>query len=322
MRARVFLCSAAVAIVCVYLAPPPAFAQAQAAKTSGNASTYAPPKTPDGQPDISGFYNGGAGVSETNSFEGFGDVAPYDRVWGADTPTAQAAIKEQAAREASGQRAAPAPPGPPPGQAQQKRISTPDNRIPYQAWARAKKTEYIGGQVGNPKGIEKIEYIDPVMRCLPAGIPRAAHSVYAYNGLQFLQPPGYVVILTEWNHLYRIIPMDNRPHVSKNIKLWMGDSRGHWEGNTLVVDWTNSNGRTWMNQGGSFHSDAIHITERFTLTGPNSMSYEARIEDPNVYTEPWTFTSSFERALEPGYELYEYACTEGNRAVDNALIKR
>ncbi len=315
MRRRIFVHSAAVAISVVCLAPSPAFAQVGAA----SASAYTPPRTPDGQPDISGFYNGGGGVSETNSFEGFQDVAPYDRVWGADNPAAQAVIKDQALQEATGKGPAQAPPSGPP--AQPKRIDTSDGRIPYQAWARAKKTEYIGGQVGNPKGIEKIEYMDPVLRCLPAGVPRASHSVYAYNGLQFIQPPGYVVLLTEWNHLYRIIPIDGRPHVSKNIKLWMGDSRGHWEGNTLVVDWTNSNGKTWMNQGGSFHSDAIHIVERFTLTGPTTMSYEATIEDSSVYTQPWKFTSSFERAEAPGYELYEYACAEGNRAVENSLIK-
>ena len=230
--------------------------------------------------------------------------------------TAQAAIKEQAAREASGQRVAPAPPGPPPGQAQQKRISTPDNRIPYQAWARAKKTEYIGGQVGNPKGIEKMEYIDPVMRCLPAGIPRAAHSVYAYNGLHFLQPPGYVVILTEWNHLYRIIPIDNRPHVSKNIKLWMGDSRAHWEDRTLVIDVTNHNEQTWFDQVGAFHSSNLRVTERWKFVGPERIDYTATIEDPQVFTKPWVIGMNYARNRDKTYEQMESAVWEGNKAVE------
>ncbi len=146
-------------------------------------------------------------------------------------------------------------------------------------------------------------------------------GVYAYNGVQFLQPPGHVVILTEWNHQARIIPLDGRPHLSKNIKLWTGDSRGRWEGNTLVVDWTNSNGRTWMDQTGSFHSDAIHVVERFTIVDKNTMRYEASIEDAKVYTRPWKFYASFDRTEQADYELYEYACAEGNRSVENSLIK-
>ncbi len=291
------------------------------------SSTYTPPRLPDGQPDIQGYYGAEGSFGEPNAFLGIGGSVPaYDRVWSADSATRKAEIDEQAKKEAAlGKPEPPRPQGQPgaqqgggqPGQ----RLDTPDGRIPYTEAARVKKLELIKETVGNPKGIRHIDFVDTVMRCLPAGVPRASQGVYNYNGLQILQPPGHVVILTEWNHIYRIIPIDGRPHVSKNIKMWMGDSRGHWEGNTLVVDWTNSNGRTWMDQAGSYHTDAIHIVERYTITDGKTLKYEATIEDPNVYTHPFKFFMTLENKDEPGYELYEYACTEGNLALEHALIK-
>ncbi len=286
------------------------------------ASTYNGPRTPDGQPDIQGYYGADGNFGEPNAFLGIGGSVPaYDRVWSADSADRKAEIEEQAKKEATGGKPAPPPQqgGGPAGQV--RRLDTADARIPYTEAARVKKLELIKETVGNPKGIRHIDFVDTVMRCLPAGVPRASQGVYNYNGLQILQPPGHVVILTEWNHIYRIIPIDGRPHVSKNIKMWMGDSRGRWEGNTLVVDWTNSNGRTWMDQAGSFHSDAIHIVERYTIADDKTLKYEATIEDPNVYTKPFKFFMTLENKNEPGYELYEYACTEGNLALEHALIK-
>src|SRR5260370_41420913 len=98
----------------------------------------------------------------------------------------------------------------------------------------------------------------------------------------------------------------------------MGDSRGHWEGNTLVVDVTNFNDKTWLDMSGTFHSDALHVAERFTIVDPNTLNYEATIEDPKVFTKPWTLTIVRKRA-EQGYELFEYACQEGNHALESML---
>jgi hypothetical protein len=298
---------------------------AASASSIGSSSTYTPKRLPDGQPDIQGYYGSETGFGEPDAFQGIGGSVPaYDRVWSADNATSKAAITEQAKVEKeTGKPLPPRPQGVPGaggGQAD-KRLDTPDGKIPYTVEARAKKLELIKETVGNPKGIRHIDFVDTVMRCLPAGVPRATHGVYGYNGLQILQPAGHVVILTEWNHIYRIIPLDGRPHVSKNIKMWMGDSRGRWEGNTLVVDWTNSNGRTWMDQAGSFHTDAIHIVERYTIVDAHTINVEQTIEDPNVYTKPFKFRFTLTNKNEPGYELFEYACTEGNYALEHALIK-
>jgi hypothetical protein len=103
------------------------------------------------------------------------------------------------------------------------------------------------------------------------------------------------------------------------VRLWQGDSRGRWEGNTLVVDVTNSNGLTWLDNAGNFFSNALHVVERFTLVDPNTIHYEARIEDPKVYTRPWTIAFALTRNTEPGFELLEVACHEGNYSLENSL---
>ncbi len=312
------------AAVLALLGVGPAFGQEGSAEPK--TPTYSPARTPDGQPDIQGYYYGsGTGLIEPVGFYGYGEsstgvnTGAYDGVWGADRPS------QAAARTATPGAPATPPAAAAPGAAGQQRrpsrTDSADGSIPYQPWAREKKIEYIKGSVGDPRGAASLDMMDPVMRCLAAGVPRMTTGVYAYNGVQILQPAGYVVILAEWNHLYRIIPLDGRPHLNSKVKLWMGDSRGHWEGNTLVVDWTNSNGRTWLDQTGSFHSDAIHVIERFTIVDKDSMKYEATVEDPGIFSRPWKYLGSFNRAEQADYELFEYACTEGNRAVENALAK-
>ncbi len=132
------------------------------------------------------------------------------------------------------------------------------------------------------------------------------------NDFQIFQAPGYVVILNEMIHDARTIPLDGRPHVSQDIREWMGDSRGHWEGNTLVVDTTNLIGEY------SFRgSDAnLHVTERFTRVSPELIEYEFTIDDPTAFTRSWTARIPLNKASGP---VYEYACHEGNYAMTDIL---
>jgi hypothetical protein len=132
------------------------------------------------------------------------------------------------------------------------------------------------------------------------------------NDTQFVQGSGYVMILSEMIHDTRMIPLDGRPHVSAAIREWMGDSRGHWEGNTLVVDTTNFTSEY------SFRgSDAnLHLTERFTRVSPEVMQYEFTVDDPTAFTKPWTARISFNKTNE---RVYEYACHEGNYALTDIL---
>jgi hypothetical protein len=248
-------------------------AQAPTAK----AKTWDPPRLPDGQPDMQGFW-------------GERSVTSYDLEAGFDER--HLAI--------TGQR-----------QIQKSSIVDPaDGTIPYQPWAAAKKKE-IQENHTNPKA----EHLDPQARCFLGGVPRLMYQ----GDYQILQPPGYVVILHEFTHAYRSIPLDGRPPVGGNIQLWMGDSRGRWEGNTLVVDVTNFNDKNWFDVVGSFHSDALHVVERLTFVDADTIHYEATIEDPKVFTRPWKMAFPILRIKEKGHELLEDACYEGNRAVQQIL---
>ena len=206
------------------------------------------------------------------------------------------------------------------------RVTTPmvvdpaDGRIPFQPWAAEQRGEIMARQ-------DQLEHLDPRVKCLPSALPRA-HLPVGYNTYQIEQIPGYVVMLYEWNHLYRYIPLDGRPHVNADIRLGMGDSRGHWEGNTLVVDVTNFTENTWVVGHGAppegapasalstghgvFHSDALHVVERVTLTDADTIHYEVTIEDKEVFTQPWTIAFDALTRAPEDHMLFEYACHEGN----------
>jgi hypothetical protein len=158
------------------------------------------------------------------------------------------------------------------------------------------------------------------IRCITRGVPGSIFPVIYGNGQQIVQGEGFVTILQEMVHEARVIPMDGRPHASPNVRSYMGDPRGRWEGNTLVVETTNFLGnRTGIvgNGGGTPTSDAMKLTERFTRTGPNEMKYEITIDDPKTWVR--TFTVSFPLTQEPGYQNFEYACHEGNFAMFDSL---
>lgn len=273
-----------------------------AAKTANpSPERYSPPRTSDGQPDFQGLWGGGSLTIEPG-YDGNLGTGYYQQFF----PTGANITQSGAA----------APPPPPdarecyPGCAT-PRVQTdmPDGTIPYVPAARAKK-EANFKMIYNPSGAQRLEDTDPVSRCLPSGVPRA--SYIGVGGYQILQVPGYVVFLGEWNHLYRVIPLDKRPHIGANIRLWMGDARGRWEGNTLVVETTNSNGRTWLDHMGSIHSDNLRVTERYTMTTPNRISFELTLDDPKVFSRPWKLNGALDRTTEKNFELLEYACHEGN----------
>jgi hypothetical protein len=177
-------------------------------------------------------------------------------------------------------------------------VDPPDGKIPYQPWARQKQIDLATNHM--------IEESDA--HCLLGGFP---HAMFTPFGVRFLQPPNQVVMVWEFMHAYRVIPLDGRPHLDPNTKLFMGDSRGHWEGDTLVIDVTNQLARPWIDQAADFHSDAIHVVERLTPVDSNNIAYEATIEDPKVYTKPWKMVYFFSKVLDPKFEHLEFACIEG-----------
>ena len=132
------------------------------------------------------------------------------------------------------------------------------------------------------------------------------------NDYEIVQTPGYVMILIEMIHDVRIIPLDGRPHLSKDVRLWLGDSRGHWEGDTLVVDTTNFSDQTHYR--GSDQN--LHLVERFTRISPGTILYQYTVDDPTAFTRPWTAEVPMQATAGP---LYEFACHEGNRAMENML---
>jgi hypothetical protein len=156
-------------------------------------------------------------------------------------------------------------------------------------------------------------------RCITRGIAGSVLPVIYNNGNVIVQAPGYVAFVNEMIHEARIIPLDGRAHVEAGIKLWMGDSRGRFEGDTLVVETTNLTDRTGigLNGGGGRHSDALKVTERFTRIDEATIAYSMTIDDPKTWTQPWTMQFPLER--DDAYGMYEYACHEGNYAMFNIL---
>jgi hypothetical protein len=134
-----------------------------------------------------------------------------------------------------------------------------------------------------------------------------------YNdNYQIFQGPGYVAVVVEMIHDVRVIPTDGRPHLPDSVRLWRGDSRGHWEGNTLVVETTNFNGKAHFRGA----TEKMHLIERFTRTAADTLTYEFTVDDPATFAKPWTASIPMVKSDGP---IYEYACHEGNYAVPGIL---
>ena len=196
-------------------------------------------------------------------------------------------------------------------------IDPPDGRVPALT-PEAQKRRGVPGTngVGPFNTVEDFNNYD---RCITRGLAGSWLPVVYGNGARLLQTPDSVIIAYEMVHDTRVIPLDGRPHIGSGIPQLMGDSRGRWEGNTLVIETTNFTDRTSIgpNGNGPRHSAATKMTERITRIDPEMIDYELRIDDPKTYVMPWTIRMTL--TSQPGYEIYEYGCHEGNGAVKNSL---
>ena len=183
-----------------------------------------------------------------------------------------------------------------------------------QARQKLAKTTYI-----KQTGYNSPDELGPYDRCISRGVIGSMLPVVYNNGNEIVQAPGVVVLRNEMIHESRIIPLDDRPHVPGSLTSYMGDSRGSWDGNTLVVKTTNLNGKNGLQANGQLMmtSDALQLEERFTRTGPNTILYEVTVNDPKTWTRPWKV--AFPLKNDPKYQIFEYACHEGNYAMRNTL---
>jgi hypothetical protein len=198
-------------------------------------------------------------------------------------------------------------------------VDPPNGRTP-DLTANARRRPIPEGAGNNSPKADSWEDFSYYIRCISRGVTGSIFPVIYGNGQQIVQGPGYVTILQEMVHEARVIPLNGRPHASTNVRSYMGDPRGHWEGNTLVVETTNFlNNKTGigLNGGGTPTSDALRLVERYTRTGPNEIHYEVTIDDPKTFVRP--FKVAFPITQEPGYRNFEYACHEGNYAMFDSL---
>jgi hypothetical protein len=315
MRARITLLAVTIAV---------AAAEGTAARQEGAAPSRGIPRTADGRPDLQGVWTnatitplerppslGGKrflteaevlaleqqaeksrAASDRNLVKG--DIGSYNQFW------FDAGEKVLPTRQTS------------------LVVDPPDGRVPVRAEAEARRDEYLKRMTESP------EFMSVWDQCISRGVPGWIIPAGYNNAYQIVQTPGYVVVHAEMIHDARIIPLGERPALPASVRSWEGDSRGRWDGDTLVVETTNFSDRNWIATSaasgrikGIPQSTALKISERFTLVAPNRIDYEARIEDPAVFTQPWTL--AFPLMKDDEYRIYEYACHEGNRAVEGIL---
>jgi hypothetical protein len=180
------------------------------------------------------------------------------------------------------------------------------NEIPYLPAALAKKRA----------NFENRATADPETKGYLPGVPRIMYMPFPF---QIFQTPEEIVMVFEYDRGIRNIFTNGTPHPRGPLNWWMGDSRGRWEGNTLVVDVVYFTDQTWFDRAGNFHSDALHLVERFTPAGPDHINYEVTVEDPNVFARPWTMRMVLYRRKEPNVRVLEY---EPGRLMDQAQAGR
>lgn len=292
----------------------PANGQAPAGKA---AKTWAPERTPDGQPDIQGSYaragiyglapqqmesNGPHGAENPLEDSAYSRLPSGERKRGRNEASADDSPRPQGEGGAALPLVGPAPPGP----WRLGLVDPPNKVLPWKPEEDKKRREFL--MHTNPAA--SLRYVEFDARCALPGL--------FLNGgpFQFIQPEKEFVILSEYQHYTRTIHLDGRPHLGSGIRLFMGDSIGHWEGNTLIVDTTNFNEFTSFTREMPYLSDALHTIERFTIVDPNNIEYEVTIDDPKLFTKPWK-TAGLYRKAKKEYEITEYACAEGSQTLVN-----
>ena len=281
---------------------------AVAALAAQDATRYAVPRTPWGDPDLQGRWPGTAMMG-----------VPMER--------------PLAARAGGPGRGGPggAGLGPPGhwgerGMPQQQTalvVDPPDGRIPpmtedgKRRTAAVPRTWYYDNDGGGPFAAPTdLSVYD---RCITRGVVGSMLPVGYNAGNEIVQGPGVVALRNEMIHETRVIPLDGRPHLAPVMRQYMGDTRGRWEGDTLVLDTTNLTDKTGVGANGRalFHSATMRLTERFTRTSADTLQYSVTIDDPQLWTRPWTM--SFPLARDESYGMFEYACHEGNYGLRNML---
>jgi hypothetical protein len=260
-------------LLCVGLAHAQTGSQSSSREATANAPAWNPPRTPDGQPDIQGNW-----TQQGLSILSFGLE---------DGPSEEHQTIGGQTRQINRPSAV---------------IDPADGRVPYQPWA----AEQRNAVRDNHTNMTRRNQVDPQDRCFLNGATR----FFSVGNFQFIQTPGHVVMLSSFAHTFRVIRLQPGPALGDTVKLWQGDSRGRWEGNTLVVTSTNHNDKTWFDKIGSFHSDTMRVTERFTPVNPKTITYLATVEDPRVFTRPWTIRLNLVRGADE--DMIEEACWEGD----------
>ena len=326
MRFRVSIAAlAAVAAVFALTAEP---AIGQSAKAAAAAKSWPQPKTPWGDPDLQGTWTSDDCIgTPLNRPANFGERLNY-------TEQELVQRQDQLARQKQNDLQETVTPdqqvgtGPPGHWGERARrpckqtsliVDPPNGRTP-DLLPEARTRRIPEGAGNNTPKADSWEDFSYYIRCISRGVTGSIFPVIYGNGQQIVQAPGYVTILQEMVHEARVIPLGGRPHASPNVRSYMGDPRGRWEGNTLVVETTNFLGnRTGigLNGGGTPTSDALKLTERYTRTGPDEIRYEVTIDDPKTFMQPFKVT--FPITQETGYQNFEYACHEGNYAMFDSL---
>jgi len=288
--------SAPIAALSVLLAGGTLLHGAPQAGSKGPVKKWTVGRTPDGQPDLQGMW--------TNY-----DSTPFERLAREEEPPREPAVSTADWLVQDSPRSPRRP---------SMVVDPPNGRVPLKQEAIDKRT---ADRAMDPASLE---HYGPWERCITRGVPGSMWPSAYNNGHQIIQTPGYVVLHSEMIHEARVIPLDGRPHSGPALRSWSGDSRGRWDGDTLVIDTTNYNGKGWIATHaaagwlrGIPESEAAHTIERLTRVSENTIEYEATIEDPNVYTRPWKL--AFPLNKDDRYRIFEYACHEGNHALENML---
>ena len=300
---------------------------------TGQTKSWTPPKTAWGDPDLQGMWPGNMGVPLQRPE----NLGTRTTLTDAEFAQKEAQAKKQAQADSQSTAASDSVGiGPPsywvergtPTRQTSLIIDPPNGRLPPltpEEQALRKSARGGKGFPGEWRGeASSYEDLNIYYRCITRGVLGSIIPVIYNNGNEILQAPGYVIIRNEMIHETRVIPLDGRPHLSPAIREYLGDSRGHWEGNTLVIETTNftdkdalgSNGAGYPGDPGH-HSADLKLTERLTRVDADTLNYQATVDDPKTWTEPWTIQIVLRRNEK--YQLFEYACHEGNIAMGDIL---